>query len=231
MHDIYYSYTLTKELMYRRERQMIEAYLITLLGVAAAQASPGPNLMAVASTGIGQGRRSALLATLGISTGMLIWALAVSYGLGTLFTTYPLSLIGLKVIGGSYLLWLSFRALKSAVSNDPADIVSDDRAHTAVDSWKHGLLVVLTNPTAALTWSAVATFLFGLGLDTWQVALFGPVGASSGFVIYGCYAVLFSTSAANSFYKRFSRWFESVFSAAFAFIGGKLLFDGLRTLR
>ena len=99
---------------------MIETYLITLLGVVAAQASPGPNLMAVASTAIGQGRRSALLATLGISTGMLIWALAVSYGLGTLFTTYPLSLIALKLIGGSYLLWLAFRALKSAFFNKPA---------------------------------------------------------------------------------------------------------------
>ncbi|MFK8083897.1 MAG: LysE family translocator [Granulosicoccus sp.] len=95
---------------------MIEAYVYTLLGVAAAQASPGPNLMAVASAGIGQGRRPALLVTLGISTGMLIWAVAVSFGLDTLFTTYPLSLIALKIIGGSYLLWLAFRALKSSLN-------------------------------------------------------------------------------------------------------------------
>lgn len=210
---------------------MIEAYLITLLGVAAAQASPGPNLMAVASAGIGQGRRSALWLTLGISTGMLIWAVAVSFGLGTLFTTYPLSLVGLKVIGGSYLLWLAFRAMKSAIVDNPTKIVSDNRTHTGMSSWQRGLLVVLTNPKAALMWTAVATFLFGSGLDTWQVALFGPIGATSGFVIYGCYAVLFSTGTAIKFYTRFSRWFESVFSAAFALLGGKLLFDGLRAIR
>lgn len=210
---------------------MLEAYLITLIGVAAAQASPGPNLMAVASAGIGQGRRPALLVTLGISCGMLIWAVAVSYGLGTLFTTYPLSLIALKIIGGSYLLWLAFRAAKSAVANDPAKIISDNRAHTGLASWQRGLLVVLTNPKAALMWSAVATFLFGSGLDTWQVALFGPIGATSGFVIYGCYAVLFSTGVASRFYNRFCRWFESVFSAAFALLGGKLLADGIRALR
>lgn len=210
---------------------MLEAYLITLLGVAAAQASPGPNLIAVASAGIGRGRRSALLVTLGISTGMLIWAVAVSYGLGTLFTTYPLSLIALKISGGSYLIWLAIRALKSALVNDPAKIISDERAYTGMASWRKGLLVVITNPKAALMWSAVATFLFGSGLDTWQVALFGPIGAVSGLVIYGCYAVLFSTTMANSFYKRFSCWFESVFSAAFALLGGKLLFDGLRALR
>lgn len=210
---------------------MLEAYLITLLGVAAAQASPGPNLMAVASAGIGRGRRSALLVTLGISTGMLIWAVAVSYGLGTLFTTYPLSLIALKIAGGSYLIWLAIRALKSAIVNDPAKIISDDRAYTGMACWRKGLLVVITNPKAALMWSAVATFLFGSGLDTWQVALFGPIGAVSGLVIYGSYAVLFSTTTATGFYKRFSCWFESIFSAAFALLGGKLLFDGLRALR
>lgn len=210
---------------------MIEAYLITLLGVVAAQASPGPNLMAVASAGIGQGRRTALMVALGISTGMLIWAVAVSYGLGTLFTTYPRSLIALKIIGGSYLLWLAFRALKSAIANDPAKIVSDKNSQSDLVSWRRGLLVILTNPKAALMWSAVATFLFGSGLDTWQVAWFGPIGAISGLLIYGSYAVLFSTGAATSIYKRYSRWVESVFSAAFALLGGKLLFDGLRALR
>ncbi len=210
---------------------MLEAYIITLLGVAAAQASPGPNLMAVASIGLGQGRRAALLVTLGISSGMLIWAVAVSYGLGALFTTYPLTLIVLKIVGGSYLLWLAFRALKSAIANKPSKIVSHSEHYGDLASWRHGLFVVLTNPKAALMWSAVATFLFGSGLDTWQVALFGPIGASSGFIIYGAYSLLFSTRAANSFYKDFSRWFESLFSAAFAVLGGKLLFDGLRSLR
>ena len=44
---------------------MIEAYLLTLIGVVGAQAAPGPNLMAVASAALGQGRKAALLVTLG----------------------------------------------------------------------------------------------------------------------------------------------------------------------
>jgi len=185
----------------------------------------------VASTGLGQGRRPALLVTLGISTGMLIWAVGVSYGLGTLFTNYPLSLVALKLIGGSYLLWLAFRAFKSALANNPSKIESDDQAQSGVNSWKHGVLVVLTNPKAALMWSAVAVFLFGAGLETWQVALFGPVGATSGFIIYGSYSILFSTGTAIKLYKRFARWFEAVFCASFALLGTKLVFDGVRALR
>lgn len=210
---------------------MIEAYLLTLIGVVGAQAAPGPNLMAVASAALGQGRKAALLVTLGISTGMLVWALAVSFGLGALFTTYPLSLIALKLIGGSYLLWLSYRALKSALSRSATTIPSGSDIVRDKDNWIGGVFVVLTNPKAALMWSAVAIFLFGAGLETWQVALFGPVGATSGLVIYGAYALLFSTGTVGNVYKRFSRGFEVMFSASFAFLGGRLLFDGVRSLR
>ena len=50
---------------------------------------------------MGQGRIPALLVTLGISTGMLFWAVAVSFGLGAIFTTYPIVLVVLKVVGGT----------------------------------------------------------------------------------------------------------------------------------
>lgn len=210
---------------------MLEAYLITLIGVAAAQASPGPNLFAVASAALGQGRTSALFVTLGVSTGMLIWAVAIAFGLGSLFTAYPLSLILLKFIGGGYLLWLASRALHSALIGNTSSIAMDDSPRSRVANWKRGVFVVLTNPKAALMWSAVGTVLFGANLETWQVALFGPIGATSGFLIYGSYAFLFSAGSAGIFYKRFSRWIEAVFAASFGSLGGRLVIDGVREMR
>ena len=210
---------------------MLEAFLVTLIGVVAAQASPGPNLVAVASASLGHGRRAGLFVTSGISTGMLIWAVAVSFGLGALFTAYPVSLLILKFVGGSYLLWLASRALRAAWRGDATTFEAEANAVSGGTCWRRGLLVILTNPKAALMWAAVATFLFGAGLATWQVALFGPVGALSGFAIYGTYAVLFSTRAAGSFYRRFARGVESVFGAAFGAFGVKLILDGIRTLR
>jgi len=38
---------------------MLTIYFVTLLGVIAAQVSPGPNLIAVASVSLAQGRRAA----------------------------------------------------------------------------------------------------------------------------------------------------------------------------
>lgn len=211
---------------------MLEAYLLTWVGVMAAQASPGPNLVAVASAALGQGRREGILVTAGIASGMLVWALLVSFGLGMLFTAFPISLIILKLVGGAYLLWLGAKALRAAAVGGPATTIAADPAvRPGAAHWRRGVLVVLTNPKAALMWAAVATFLFGAGLSTAQVAGFGPLGTLSGFVIYGAYALLFSTRAVGALYRRFTRSVEAVFGAAFGLFGAKLLWDGARALR
>jgi len=162
----------------------------------------------------------------------LIWAVAVAYGLGSVFSSYPVSLILLKFIGGLYLLYLASNALRSVISVDRGSSINADHNHLSnAGRWKRGIFVVLTNPKAALMWSAVATILHGAALETWQVALFGPIAACSGFLIYGTYAILFSSGTAGNIYKRFTRWVEAAFSASFGALGLKLIIDGTRELR
>ncbi|MGI9349935.1 MAG: LysE family translocator [Rhizobiaceae bacterium] len=210
---------------------MLEAYLITLLGVMAAQASPGPNLVAVASVSLSQGREKGLYVVSGVASGMLIWSLATAYGLATLLEIFPYSLTAMQIIGGSYLLWLAFKGLKAAILNRPGSISASGKKFTNSQAYRRGLLVLLTNPKAVMMWAAVSTFLFGAGLTANEVLLFGPVGALSGFVIYGCYALLFSSGLASRTYRRFSRWIETLFSASFGTLGGKLMIDGIKEFR
>ena len=77
-------------------------------------------------------------------------------------------------------------------------------------------------------WAAVASFLFGHGLSAQHVLAFGPIGAISGLVIYGTYAMLFSTEIAMRGYSRFAKWFEGVFAAAFSAMGASLIWSGVR---
>lgn len=210
---------------------MLEAYLITLTGVVLAQAAPGPNLLAVASAGLGQGRRAALMTVMGVSTGMMIWAVAVAFGLAAVLAIYPKLLTAMKIAGGAYLLWLALRALLSARRGGQASIRAHGAALSAGAAWRRGLLVVLTNPKAALMWTAVGTFLFGSGLAAWQVVVFGPLAALSAMAVYGSYAFLFSSGFAGRAYARFARWIEAAFGLAFGALGGRLLFDGVREMR
>ena len=210
---------------------MIEAFFLTWLGVAAAQASPGPNLVAVASVGLAEGRRPALWVVAGIALGMLLWSLATALGLGTLVAAFPLSLLAMKLVGGGYLAFLGLRAARAAWQSRPATIRPAHGALPDAQAFRRGLLVVATNPKAALMWAAVATFLFGQGLTAWQVLAFGPIGAASGFAIYGTYALLFSTGLAVRGYARFARWVEGAFAAIFGIMGGSLVLSGLREAR
>lgn len=211
---------------------MFAIYGLTLLGVLAAQVSPGPSLAAVASVGLAQGRRPALFVVTGISTGMLVWSMATALGLGALIEAFPLSLLLLKFIGGGYLLFLGIKVGHAAAKGKGNTAFAPDaRPLSDNEAWRRGVLVVLTNPKAALMWAAVASFLFGQGLSAWHVLAFGPMGALSGLVIYGTYALLFSTGLAVRGYTRFYRWFDGVFAAAFGAMGASLLWAGIREAR
>ncbi|GIT88051.1 MULTISPECIES: LysE family translocator [Roseobacter] len=211
---------------------MFSIYALTWLGVLAAQIAPGPNLAAVASVGLAQGRRPALFVVTGISSGMLVWSMATALGLGVLVEAFPLSLLFLKFLGGSYLLFLGIKAARATLKGGgKTTFAPDARPLTDALAWRRGVLVLLTNPKAALMWAAVASFLFGQGLSAWHVLAFGPMGALSGLVIYGTYAWLFSTGAAMRGYSRFARWFEGLFAAAFGAMGASLIWAGIREVR
>ena len=210
---------------------MLHAFLAAWIGVVLAQASPGPNMMAVASLALGQSRRAALLVVLGIGAGTLVWAAAGSFGLGALFNAFPLLLTVLRFAGGLYLLLVGMRALRTVAAGAALNVNAGRTPLTDMQAWQSGFVVVMTNPKAALMWSAIATFLFGAGLDNWQVLAFGPVVALSAIAIYGAYGLLFSTAVAMRAYARYWRWIEAAFGLAFGALGATLLLWGLRDLR
>lgn len=204
---------------------MLEAYLVTLTGLALAQITPGPNLLAVAGAALGQGRRSAFFVTTGVACGILVWASLTAFGLAALLRLYPALFTALKLVGGAYLGWLGLRSLAAAWRGREGAIKPREGSGSAFDSWKRGLLVNLTNPKAALLWTAISTFLYASGLSAVEVIGFAPIGSASALVIYGAYALLFSSGVAQRAYLRFARIVDALFALSFGALGGKLIAD------
>lgn len=202
----------------------LAAVAITVIG----QASPGPNFVAVASAALSRGRRAACGVTLGIAAGEFVWVVAVVAGLALLFELYPSALSVIEVLGGLYMLFLAFNAAKSVISPRALD-VSGKEVCLASDlrNWRSGLLIVVCNPKAALVWVATATFLYSQDLKSAAVAAFGPVGVVCSIVVYGAYALLFSTGTMMDAYRRFQRAFEGAFAVAFSAVGGALIIAGV----
>ncbi|KQQ57272.1 lysine transporter LysE [Pseudomonas sp. Leaf127] len=80
--------------------------------------TPGPNNMMLLASGVNFGFRRTLPHMLGISTGFMVLVLAVGFGLGSLFQTWPLLYTLLRYIGGAYLLYLAWKIATSGPANE-----------------------------------------------------------------------------------------------------------------
>ncbi len=82
--------------------------------------TPGATLAVVLETALGDGRRAAMFAVLGVGLGNATWALATTLGMAWLFHQWPSALSVVKVAGAIYLSWLGLRALWRAVTRPRA---------------------------------------------------------------------------------------------------------------
>ena len=101
--------------------QYLPAYLpgigLSYAAFLLAIASPGPNVLALIGTSMSVGRQAGMALAIDVAMGSLTWGLLTALGLAALLSSYAFMLIGLKIIGGLYLLWLAFGAFKSSVSS------------------------------------------------------------------------------------------------------------------
>src|SRR5215471_9521099 len=119
------------------------AYSACLLGLA----SPGPNVLAVLGTAMGEGRRAGVALALGIAGGSVLWALMTAAGLSALLASYAAALTAIKIAGGLYLLWLAYKAFRSAATTQ--DLVARRIANTPPTVgalYLRGLAIQMTNP-------------------------------------------------------------------------------------
>lgn len=201
------------------------------LGIILAQVTPGPNMMAVASASLGTSRRSGLATAAGVATGVFIWAILFAFGIGTILRTFPETVTVMRFVGGGYLVFLGFKALRSALGPAGNGRVEKASAMAGPAAYRRGLLVVMTNPKAALMWVAVSMFLASSHVDGLRFLLIGLGASVSAMTVYGTYAFLFSTGVAVRAYKRLFRIAEGTFGILFGIAGGKLVLDGVRALR
>lgn len=75
--------------------------------------TPGPNNLMLMTSGVNFGFRRTIPHMLGIGAGFLFLLLGVGFGLGALLTAWPALHLALKILGGTYLLYLAWRIASS----------------------------------------------------------------------------------------------------------------------
>src|SRR5690242_10405150 len=90
---------------------MLAALLAFTLAAAVLTVTPGLDTALVLRTAVVEGPARAMVAGLGICTGLFGWGLLVSAGLGALLAVSQLAFDGLRIAGALYLLYLGARLL------------------------------------------------------------------------------------------------------------------------
>ena len=189
-----------------------------------ATASPGPSNMAIMGAAMKRGRGAALALASGVISGSMLWALLAACGILTVLATFAQLLIVLKVCGGLYLLWLAFKAGKSALRHPVTETCLQETKKAAYTSLvRQGILVHIGNPKAILTWVAIMSVALkpGAAASTLPMVIGGC--AVICMLVFCGYALLFSTTVMAAFYRRIRRGLEALLAVCFAIAGLKLV--------
>lgn len=181
--------------------------------------SIGPNILAIIGTSMERGRRAGVQLALGVGTGSAGWATLTVAGLTALVTAYAGLVTLLKIFGAAYLLWLAYRAFRSAAT--PQEATKPKSAHGR-NLFLQGIAIQLTNPKAALQWIAIVGIGLGDQAPPWVGIVLIVTATAISLIVHVAYAITFSTQPVIGFYQRSRRWIEGFLGLFFAFAAYKI---------
>lgn len=197
-------------------------FFLFWIGWCLAGGSPGPATLSIAGTAMSRGRSYGLAMSLGILAGSASWGIAAALGMSALMFANAWIFEVIRYIGAAYLLWLAFKAARSALT---AKAAGQERSVSGSHSqvfWK-GALIHLTNPKAILSWGAVYALVLPVGAATADLLLTFVVLYAGSIIVFIGYGFLFSSAPLVVAYKRARRWFEGTFAIFFGAASLKIL--------
>ena len=181
--------------------------------------SIGPNILAIIGTSMERGREAGVRLALGVGSGSAVWATLTVAGLTALITAYAGIVTLLKVFGAAYLLWLAYKAFRSAAT--PA-YLPPLRSARGKNLYLQGIAIQLTNPKAALQWIAIVGIGLGDEAPLWIGLALILIATALSLAVHVLYAVTFSTKPVVAAYQRGRRWIEGALGLFFSITAFKI---------
>lgn len=167
----------------------IDSMLTFIIATTLLSLAPGPDNVFVLTQSALFGKRSGVLVTLGLSTGLIVHTTAVAFGVAAVFQTSVIAFTALKIVGAIYLLYLAWQTFRAS-ANQLATPKSSLRSGWAL--YRRGIIMNITNPKVSIFFLA---FLPQFASPTQgplapQIFILGGVFIIVSFVIFSAIAVL-----------------------------------------
>lgn len=152
--------------------------------------TPGPDIIYITTRGMVQGRRAALLSTVGICAGYIVYTTLAALGLSALLQSSALAFDIVRYAGAIYLAYLGIRTLLSKASGPLTK--GEVRAAPPGRILQQGILTSMLNPKGILVFAALLPQFVNprLGSVPLQMTAFGLTFTLICLCVYGGYAYL-----------------------------------------
>ncbi|WP_101774864.1 homoserine/threonine efflux transporter [Pasteurella oralis] len=191
--------------------------------------TPGPDFFYVSRLAASNSRRNVVCGVIGITLGVLFWALASILGLALLFTTIPLLHGVIMCLGGGYLAylgWLMVNSRTNVVFEQPSDQQLNKNTTITKEIIK-GLLINLSNAKAIIYFASVMSLVLVNLTEIWQILTALFIIVIETFLYFYMVSILFSRNLAKQFYSTYSRYIDNLAGIIFLLFGAYLVYNGL----
>ncbi|MEM8794872.1 MAG: LysE family translocator [Pseudomonadota bacterium] len=197
--------------------------LVTVFGIfIPALILPGPDFVGVLRASMTRGPQAGLLTALGVSTGLLLYATLSLAGLSAILIEYQWLTWTVRVLGGTYLIYLGIRLLLSKPENLD---VHTEAVPRHFNGFLFGFAVTLTNPKAIVLFASVFATAVTAETPFWLMALMVGIVFFSSLIWYSAVSLFLSSGPVMRRFEHLRHSIERAAGACFIAIGGKIMAD------
>lgn len=198
-------------------------FLAGLVVLALLTISPGADMALVAKITLERGRRAALIATLGICSGLFVHATLSALGLSVILTTSAEAFTVVKLVGAAYLAFLGAQALRHSFRHETAESLPRRRTGTP---FFEGLLSNVLNPKVAVFYLTFMPQFISPGDNVFARSIaFAVAHAIMGILWLSAYAYVLSRIGALLGRAGLRRWLERATGGVLIALGARLALE------
>jgi|TARA_B110000879_G_scaffold102501_1_gene138524 RhtB (resistance to homoserine/threonine) family protein len=156
--------------------ELVQGLLIITSVHLLAAASPGPDFVLVSQQTISNGKKAGLLCSIGIALGLSIHILYSAFGLAAIIANSTTALLVIKLLGGSYLIFLGIKGLRSK-SNAKRTTEGQQKTtapqHSPLKTIGLGFLCNALNPKAPIYFVSLFTIVISTDTSASHLVIYG----------------------------------------------------------
>ena len=201
----------------------IDEFLMLSLVHFLAVIAPGPDFAVVIRQSISCGRKSALITSLGIGTGISIHVLYTLLGIGFIITQSETALMVAKIAGALYLSYIGFNMLlsKPQQQTDVKVVIDTDSNHHK-GAFMLGFMTNLLNPKATLFFLAIFTAIVSIDTPLAVQSIYGLWISLTTALWFSLVSLFFSQQSVRAKFVRYGYLFERIMGGILLLFAAKL---------